>query len=149
MTADPGAPETSHWEDDRKLASWTCLCPGNKESGGKRLSGRTRKGNRWLRRGFYQMAWAASRKKGSYFKAQFARLSHRRGAKRAILAVAHTLVRISYDMLRDPNLDYRELGEDFLQLKNKDRVCQSLVKRLSKLGYTVVLTPNAVPEATT
>ena len=67
--------EVKAWEDAGRLASWSCLCPGNSISAGKRLSGRTRRGNRWLRRGFCQTAWAATRKKGSYFKAQFWRIA--------------------------------------------------------------------------
>jgi len=133
-------PEVSPWEDSRRLASWACLCPGNCQSGGKRLSGRTRKGNRWLRRGFCEMAGAASRKKGSYFKAQYRRLAGRRGRKRALLAVAHTLLTIVCHLLRDPSLQYRELGEDYFDKRDVQHTTQQLVKRLNKLGFEVALT---------
>jgi transposase len=136
-------PDMSHWEDSRKLASWSCLCPGNHESGGKRLSGRTRRGNRWLRRAFCQMAWAATRKKGSYMKTQHRRISGRRGKKRALLAVAHTILTIVYHLLKDPKLEYRELGEDYFDRRDAEQTKKQLIKRLGKLGYDVALTPKA------
>jgi len=79
-------PTVEPWEEARKLACWACLCPGNRISANKRQSGRMRKGNRWLRGAFCQMAWTATRKKGSYFKTQFRRLARRRGNKRAVMA---------------------------------------------------------------
>lgn len=136
-------PEVSHWEDARKLACWSCLCPGNCESAGKRLSGRTQRGNRWLRRAFCQMAWASTRKKGSYCKAQYRRLAARRGKQRALLAVAHTLLVIVYHLLRDPGLEYRDLGEDYFERRDAAHTTASLVKRLGRLGYEVTLKPKA------
>lgn len=136
-------PDMSHWENSGRLASWCCLCPGNHESGGKRLSGQTRKGNRWLRRAFCQMAWAATRKKGSYMKTQYQRIASRRGKKRALLAVAHTLVTIVYHLLRDPKLQYHELGEDYFDKRDVEQTKRQLIKRLGKLGYDVALTPKA------
>lgn len=136
-------PDMSHWEDARKLASWSCLCPGNCESAGKRLSGRTRKGNRWLRRVFCQMAWAAARKKGSYFRTQYRRLSARRGKQRALLAVAHTLLTVVYHLLRDPKLEYRDLGEDYFERCDAVRAADHYIRRLGKLGFDVQLTPKA------
>lgn len=136
-------PDVSHWEDSGKLACWSCLCPGNCESGGKRLSGRTRKGNRWLRRAFCQMAWAATRKKGSYCKTQYRRLAGRRGKQRALLAVAHTLLTIVYHLLREPSLEYRELGEDYFDKRDAAQTTAHLVKRLGKLGFEVMLKPKA------
>jgi transposase len=136
-------PEVSHWEDARQLACWSCLCPGNSESAGKRLSGRTRRGNRWLRRAFCQMAWASTRKKGSYCKAQYRRLAARRGKQRALLAVAHTLLGIVYHLLRDPGQECRDLGEDYFERRDAARTTASLVRRLAKLGYEVTLNPKA------
>jgi transposase len=136
-------PDMSHWEESGKLACWSCLCPGNCESGGKRLSGRSRKGNRWLRRAFCQMAWAATRQKGSYCKAQYRRLAGRRGKQRALLALAHTLLRVVYHLLRDPHLEYRELGEDYFDRRDAAQTAAHLVKRLGKLGYEVTLQPKA------
>lgn len=134
-------PDMSHWAEDSKLASWACLCPGNHESGGKRLSGRTRKGNRWLRRAFCQMAWAATRKKGSYFKAQYRRLAGKRGKQRALLAVAHSIIIVVYHLLKNPKLAYRDLGEDYFDRRNAEETKRQLVKRLDKLGWEVTLTP--------
>jgi transposase len=134
-------PDMSHWEDSEKLANWSCLCPGNRESGGKRLSGRTRKGNRWLRRAFCQMAWAATRKKGSYFKTQYRRLAGRRGKQRALLAVAHSLLTVVYHMVKKPNLKYHELGEDYFDKRDAERTTAQLIKRLGRLGYEVTLKP--------
>jgi transposase len=136
-------PDMSHWEDARKLACWSCLCPGNCESAGKRLSGRTRKGNRWLRRAFCQMAWAATHKKGSYFKTQYRRLAGRRGKRRALLAVAHSLLTVVYHLLRDPQLGYRELGENYFDRRDAEYTKANLIKRLSRLGYAVTVTPKA------
>lgn len=136
-------PNVEHWEDARKLASWSCLCPGNWESGGKRLSGRTRTGNRWLRRAFCQLAWAAVRKKGSYFKAQFRRLAGRRGQKRAILAVAHTLIVVVYQLLKNPGVEFRDLGEDYFDQKDAEETKKQLIKRLNKLGWEVSVTRKA------
>lgn len=136
-------PDMRPWEDSRKLASWSCLCPGNCESAGKRLSGRTRKGNRWLRRAFCQMAWAATRKKGSYFKTQYRRLAGRRGKQRALLAVAHTLLTVVYHLLRESKLEYRELGENYFDRRNAEQTAAHLIKRLGKLGYEVTAKPKA------
>jgi hypothetical protein len=82
------------------LASWAGVCPGNHESAGKRISGTTRSGNKWLRRTLCQAAWAATRKKDCYLSAQFKRLAARRGLKRAVMAVAHTMLIIAYTMLK-------------------------------------------------
>ncbi len=130
-------PDMSHWEDSQKLANWACLCPGNNESAGKRLSGKTRKGNPWLRGGFCQISWAASRTKGSYFKAQHRRLAGRRGKQRAVLAGAHTAITIIYHLLSTPGLRYRDLGEDYFDKRNAEQTAKHLVRRLVKLGFEV------------
>ena len=134
-------PDMSPWEESGKLASWSCLCPGNRESGGKRLSGRTRKGNPWLRRAFCQMAWAATRKQRSYFKAQYRRLAGRRGKQRALLAVAHSMITVVYHLLKDPKLEFRDLGEDYFDKRDAEQTKRQLIKRFNKLGYDVTLTP--------
>jgi transposase len=125
-----------------QLASWVGLCPGNHESAGKRKSGRTPKGNRWLRVTLVQCAWAASRSKGTYLRAQYQRLAARRGKKRALLAVAHTLLRIVYAVLKkkDP---YRELGAEYLDQQDKERLTRRLLRRLEKLGVKVTVQPEA------
>lgn len=126
---------------DGHLASWTGVCPGNNESAGKRRSGRTRKGNRWLREALLQAAWAASRSKDTYRAAQFRRLAARRGAKRAAIAVAHTLVGVMYQVIRRGQT-YRELGADYLDRLAPDRLTRQLVRRLERLGHKVTLKPH-------
>lgn len=125
-----------------RLASWAGLCPGNNESVGKRLSGKTRKGSTWLRVALVQAAWAAIRKKQSYFHAQFHRLKARRGAKRAIIAVAHSLLIVIYQMLRH-GTPYCDLGSDHFDRLNRMRIVSRLVTRLRDLGYQVQLTEAA------
>jgi transposase len=121
------------------LASWAALCPGNNESAGKRMSGKTRKGNVWLRRTMCEAAWAATHSKGTYFAAQFHRIASRRGKKRALLAVAHSMLTTAYHMLKHKK-HYQELGGDFFDVINRDQVQRRLVQRLAKLGFEVTLT---------
>ena len=124
------------------LASWAGLCPGNHESAGKRMSGATRDGNKWLRRTLCQAAWAVTRKKDCYLSAQFRRLAARRGIKRAVMAVAHTMLIIAYTMLKTGRT-YHELGGSYLERVNADQLQQYYVKRLQKLGLTVTVAPAA------
>jgi transposase len=127
------------------VASWAALCPGNNESAGKRMSGRTRKGNVWLRRTMCEAAWAAAHSKNTYFAAQFGRIAARRGKKRALIAVAHSLLVIAYEMLKHKQ-HYRELGAGFFDGLNKDHVKRRLVQRLAKLGFQVTVTPTPATE---
>jgi transposase len=122
------------------LASWAGLCPGNNESAGKRRSGRTRKGNQWLRSALIQIAWAASRTKETYLSAHFRRLKARRGAKRAAVAVSHTILVIIYHVLTRKAV-YQDLGADYLDRLGADRLTHQLVKRLERLGHKVTLQP--------
>ncbi len=122
------------------LASWAGMCPGNNESAGKRRSGRTTKGSRWLRQMLTQAAWAASHTKGTYLAAHYRRLAARRGKKRALVALGHTLLVVIYHMLRD-GTTYRELGGDYLDRLEPDRLTRHLVRRLEKLGHIVALKP--------
>ena len=122
------------------LASWAGMCPGNNESAGKRRSGHTTKGNRWLKRILVQAAWAASHTKGTYLAAQYRRLAKRRGRKRALVAVGHTLLVIIYHMLKR-GTTYAELGPDFLDRLEPERLTRQLVKRLQSLGHKVTLEP--------
>jgi len=120
------------------LASWATLCPGHDESAGKRRSGRTRKGNKWLRRTMSEAAWAASHSKDTYFAAQFRRIASRRGKKRANIAVAHSLLVTGYTMLTHGS-HYQEVGACFFDSLNRDKVKKSAVKKLEALGYEVTL----------
>jgi transposase len=122
------------------LASWAGMCPGNDESAGKRKSGRTTKGSRWLRQMLTQAAWAASHTKDTYLAAQYRRLAARRGKKRALVALGHTLLVIMYHLLKN-RTTYQELGGDFLERLEPDRLTRQLVKRLEKLGHNVILQP--------
>lgn len=121
------------------LASWAGVCPGNEESAGKRKRSRTTKGNVWLRRALCQVSWAAARKKNSYFQAQYRRLAGRRGKKRAAMAVGHALLEVMYHLIKDPQLNYRELGGNYFDTLDPQRLCRHLVKRLESLGYDVTL----------
>jgi transposase len=122
------------------LASWAGLCPGNHESAGKRKGGRATKGDRWLRTALVQAAWAASRAKGTYLQAPYRHLARRRGRRRALVAVAHTLLLVIYHLLRD-GTTYRELGPEHLDRQGPERLTQRLVKRLERLGHKVTLEP--------
>jgi transposase len=120
------------------LASWAGICPGNHESAGKRLSGKPRKGSAWLRRSLCQAAWAASHTKETYLAARFRRLATRKGKKRAIVAVAHTILVSMYHMLKNKQT-YRELGADFLDRRHAENVKRYLLKRLERLGLQVTV----------
>jgi len=137
VVAEIGA-DMSPFPSEGHLASWSSVCPGSNESGGKRKSGKTTKGNRWLRSTLVQAAWAATRKKDSYFQAQYRRLAARRGKKRAILAVAHSLLVVIYHMLKTGST-YKNLGGDYFDKLNKNRLLPFLLKRIKDLGYQVTL----------
>jgi transposase len=120
------------------LISWACLCPRLDESAGKRKSTRTRKGACWLKTVLVQAAWAAVRTKNSYYRAQFLRLRARRGPKKAIVAVAASMLTAIYYILRD-GVEYRELGGQYFERLDRTKATQRLVKRLRDLGYRVQL----------
>ena len=135
-------PDMEQFPSAGHLASWAAMCPGNQQSAGKRRSGKTRKGNRWLRAALCRAAWAGSRKKDSYVKALYRRFARRRGRKRAIVAVGHSLLVMAYCMLqRDQS--YRELGEDFFDRRNQQRTINRLARRLQNLGCAVVMPAQA------
>jgi transposase len=125
-------------------ASWAGLCPGNCESAGKRQSGRTRKGDRYLRRMLIQNAWAAARKKDCFLTALFCRIAMRRGPKRAAMAVAHRVLVIAYYVIRDGTI-YHEIGGDHYDRRNPDRTARRLTQRLERIGFQVTLTRTAEP----
>jgi len=123
------------------LAAWAGLAPGNNQSGGKRYSGRTKKGNKVLRGLLVQAAWAAVRKKDTYLSALYKRLAARRGKKRAIVAVARSLLVSIYYMLkrRQP---YQDLGSDYFDQRRKEAKADYLMRQLRRLGYEVKLEPS-------
>lgn len=134
-------PTVDNWPTAGHLASWACLCPGNHESAGKRKSGRRRQGQKWLVTALVEAAWAASRTKNTYLSAQFHRLRGRRGAKRAAVAVAHSILIIVYHFLQDPEVVFHELGGDYFLNKNKEQEERRAVRILETLGFDVTLTP--------
>lgn len=140
--------DMSRFPSAQHLASWAGVAPGNNESAGKRRSGKTPPGNRALRQGLVQAAQGAKRKKNTYLTAQYHRIAARRGKKRAIVAVAHSILVIAYHVLsrRQP---YRELGGNYYDERKRESVTNRLIRRLEKLGYQVALAtkPTAVPVA--
>lgn len=123
-----------------QLASWTGMCPGNNQSAGKRRSGKTTKGNRWLRATLVQVAWAASHTKHTYLSAHYRRLAGRRGKKRALVALGHTILVIVHTMLRN-GTTYQDLGADYFDRLDQARLTRTLVRRLERLGHKVTLQP--------
>jgi transposase len=124
------------------LASWAGMCPGHDESAGKRRSGRTRRGNRWLRHTLVEAAHGAGFKRDSYLRVQVQRLTRRRGRKRAMVALGHTLLVIVYHVVRTGQ-PYRELGANYFDEHDRQHVQRTLVRRLERLGYSVSLQPAA------
>ena len=129
------------------LASWCGLCPGNAASAGKRHSGRTSKGNRYIRRVLVQAAWAAARinRKRNFFTTLFYRISSRAGMKKAAVAVAHRMLTIIYSMIRE-GAEYRENGADYFDRLHPERTKNRLTARLERLGFLVSLKPKLSPE---
>ena len=124
------------------LASWAGLCPGNRESAGKRGSGKTRKGNPWLRCLLVQAAHSASHQKKCYLAEQYRRIAKRRGSKRAAVAVAHSILVIIYHLLSNQTT-YQEKGETFFEEQERQGAQKRLVRQLTRLGYHVDLQPMA------
>ena len=124
------------------LASWAGRCPGNNVTGGKRRSGKTTKGNRWLGEVLTECAWAAARSRDSYLSAQFWRLARRIGKKKAAMAVGHSILIIAWHLLTD-HCDYADLGGDYFVRRDADRARQRAVAQLQALGYQVTLQPLA------
>jgi transposase len=120
------------------LCSWARLCPGTNESAGKRRRSGTGQGNRWLRAIMAQAAWGAAHTKNSYYSAQFRRLAGRRGKKRALMAVSHSLLVTIYHMLKN-DTEYHDLGVDYFDRRQPEQLARSLVRRLEKLGLTVTV----------
>jgi transposase len=120
------------------LASWAGLCPGNAESAGKRFSGRTRKGDRYVRRILVQSAWAAARTKDCFLAALFFRIARRRGLKKAAVAVAHRILIIAWHILAE-GVEYRERGGDHFDRRHPEQTARKLTRRLEHIGFEVTL----------
>jgi transposase len=132
--------DMSVFEVPERAAGWAALCPGNRESAGKRHSGKTRKGNRYLRPSLVQVAWAVSHCKDNYLRARYWRLASKIGKKKAALATAHHILEIVFPMIRDQT-SYRELGGNFYDRVDPVRTKNKLITRLNALGWSVTLTP--------
>jgi transposase len=131
--------EMERFPTHRHLGAWAGMAPGNHESAGKRKSGKTRKGSRWLRAGLVEAAQAAGRTKGTYLGAQYKRLVGRLGKRRGAVAVGHTMLVIAYHLLKERS-EYEELGANYFDERDRRSVEQRAVKRLEALGYQVTLT---------
>lgn len=145
----PGISETTAWTivseigtdmsrfpTPEHLVSWACLCPRNDTSAGKHRSTRVRQGCRWLKEGLIQAAWSVARMKEGYLASQFHRIRARRGAKKAAVAVAASILTIAYCVIRD-GTTYRDLGGHHFDLRDKQKAAKRLLKRLEKLGFQV------------
>jgi transposase len=142
MLAEIGV-ELTRFPAARHLASWAGVCPGNKQSGGKRLAAGITEGDRWLRGTLGEVAWAIVHTKDTYLVAQYQRLVRRRGKYKAIVAVMHSVLVVVYQVLRDQQ-PYRDLGVDDFDRLDTARSERHHVRRLEQLGYTVTLTPASV-----
>ncbi len=134
--------DMSRFPTSGHLISWAGLCPRNDESAGKRRSTRLRKGAPWLKTTLVQCAWAGARKKASYLQAQFQRLRHRRGPKKAICAVAASILTAAYHMLRDGTF-YQDLGHDHFRRAAPEVQAKRLARQIAKLGFTCTISPAA------
>lgn len=137
--------DMSRFATDAHLRSWAGLCPRNDESAGKRRSARLRKGAPWLKATLVQCAWAAVRSKGTYLHAQYFRLRARRGPKKAVCAVAASILTAAYHMLKDGTF-YNDLGPDHFDRRRPEKQARRLVKRLAELGFSVELQPVATAQ---
>jgi transposase len=132
--------DMTRFPTDGHLAAWTGLCPGNRETAGKRKSGKARKGDVWFRRYAIEMALAASRSQGTYLNALYHRFVRRKGHKKAIVAVAHAMVVIMYHVIKH-KVPYYELGADYFDRLNVAAIKRHHVRRLEGLGFKVTLEP--------
>ena len=135
--------DRSRFPSAKPLAAWAGMCPGNHASGGKRRSGKTRKGRRWQRQVRVAIAQVASKTKNTYLAAHYKRMAARRGKKRALMAVGHTVLTIVYTMLprQQPS---QALGAAYFDQRERQRVERRLVQRLERLGYQVALQPRTL-----
>jgi transposase len=133
--------DMSRFPSAAHLASWAGMCPGNQESAGKRKTGRTRKGNVWLRAVLIEAAHSLGRGRGTYLAAQYRRLTARRGKKKAAVALGHSILVIVYHVFSRGEV-YHDLGVQYFDEGRRERLEHGLVRRLQDLGYKVTLEPN-------
>src|SRR5881397_1532995 len=137
MVAETGG-DMSRFPSAGHLCSWGAMCPGQNESAGKRRSGKTRKGNRYLRRTLIQTALAATRKRDSALQSRYHRVKRQRGHKKAVVAVGHQILEIAYYVMRD-RVTYQELGADYFNRRHADRAVRRHVRQLEALGFHVTI----------
>jgi transposase len=130
--------DMSRFPSARHLASWAGMCPGNDQSAGKRRSGTMRRGSPWLRAALTEAAWAASHTKQTYLGAQYRRLAPRRGRKRAIVAVGHSILTIAYHLLTRQE-DYADLGPNYFDERDRQATERRLIDRLERMGLKVTV----------
>jgi transposase len=135
--------DMSRFPSDKSLASWAGMCPGNNESAGKRRNGKTRKGSRWLRHALIEAAHGAAHTKNKYLKTQYHRVAAHRGKKKALVAVGHSILIISYHLLARGQ-EYSDLGANYFDERDRSAVQRRCVKRLEKLGFSVQLQQTAL-----
>jgi transposase len=132
--------DMTQFPSHRHLSSWAGLCPGNNESAGKRKSGKTRKGDRWLKRSLIEASWAVSRTKETYLNTLYHRVARRRGKKKAAVAVSHAILIMAYHILKN-HVPYQELGADYFDRLNVNYIKYHFIHRLEGLGFKVTLEP--------
>jgi transposase len=142
IIAEIGA-DMTRFASDKHLASWAGVCPGNKQSGGKRLSGKTTKGNPYLRAILFEVSWAIAHTKDNYLSAFYHRMARRHGKHKAIAALAYKVLVVIYHILRTKK-PYTDLGADYFDQRDRKRIELHHVHRLEQLGYTVTLSPPEV-----
>ena len=143
LAAESGV-QMSQFPSDKNLSIWSGMCPGNQESAGKRKSGKTTKGSRYLRTALVEAAWAASRTKNTYLSAQYRRFVKRMGKKKALVAVGHSILVIAYHVLNNKRT-YQELGGDYFDKRYAEKRRTKLIKQLQSLGLKV--TVEELPQA--
>ncbi len=134
--------DMSRFSSDKHLASWAGVCPGNHESAGKRLSGKPTGGDTWLKGVLGEVAWAVAHTRDNYLSTQYHRIARRRGKLKAVVAVCHSVLVIVYHVLKDRQ-PYRDLGADYFDKLDTERIQRHHVNRLKALGYEVELKPKA------
>ena len=142
MVAEIGV-DMSRFKSAKHLASWAGVCPGTKQSGGKRLSGKPTKGNPYLRAILAEVVWAISHTKDTYLSAQYHRLARRLGKKKAVVAVSHSVLVLIYHLVQEKR-PYMDLGADYFDKLDTARIERHHIHRLDQLGYTVTLTPKQI-----
>ncbi|MEK7352926.1 MAG: IS110 family transposase, partial [Chloroflexota bacterium] len=132
--------DMSRFPSANHLASWARMCPGNNESAGKRLTGRTGHANSWLRSALVEAAWSASRTRETYLSAQYHHLAPRRGKKKTIVAVGHTILVDIYHIIHDKT-NYFDLGANYFDKRKSSAVVHNSIRRIEQLGYKVTIEP--------